>query len=236
MKFLYEPAILEKFPGTTGGVIFAQNLSGSLKDDGLWDTYLQEQVSTLARIGNTPLSEIPSLKAWRSAFRSFGVNPTRSRSAAEALLRRLTKKGDIPSINPLVDIMNLVSIRYALPAAAFDTREIPGGITVRFADGTENFIELGAASAIHPEAGEVVFVDDLDKVVARRWCWRQSAESASRTDTLNAIITIEAQHENGRNDVERAVADTIELLGTYLGGDFQAAILDQKVPSFEISF
>ena len=39
------------------------------------------------------------------------------RSAAEALLRRLTKQGSIPSINTLVDIGNLVSIRYALPVA-----------------------------------------------------------------------------------------------------------------------
>ena len=49
---------------------------------------------------------------------------------ALALLRRLTKKGDIPSINAVVDICNLVSIRYALPVAAFDLAAITGGVTV----------------------------------------------------------------------------------------------------------
>ena len=69
--------------------------------------YQSEQKKVLAEIGDTPLSELKSLAAWRSAFRGFGVNPTKYRSAAEALLRRLTKKGDIPSINTLVDICNM---------------------------------------------------------------------------------------------------------------------------------
>ena len=81
-----------------------------------------EQAAALARLGDTPLSEVPSLAAWRRAFRAFGTDPTGYRSAAEALLRRLTKQGSIPSINTLVDIGNLVSIRYALPVAMFDRR------------------------------------------------------------------------------------------------------------------
>jgi DNA/RNA-binding domain of Phe-tRNA-synthetase-like protein len=59
--------------------------------------YRAEQQAVIARIGSRPLSEIESLAAWRSAFRAFGVEPTQYRSAAEALLRRLTKKGDIPA-------------------------------------------------------------------------------------------------------------------------------------------
>ena len=161
---------------------------------------------------------LPSLAAWRSAFRRFGVNPTKYRSAAEALLRRLTKKGDIPSINTLVDIGNLVSIRYALPVAMFDVRDVVDGITVRFADGHERFVELGNDAVLHPEPGEVVFTDATDMVVARRWCWRQSAESASRSDTTDLIVTVESQHPGGRADIEAAVADLEMLLSQYAGG------------------
>jgi DNA/RNA-binding domain of Phe-tRNA-synthetase-like protein len=46
-------------------------------------------------------------------FTRFGAKPTQYRCAAEALLRRLAKHGDISPINTLVDIGNLVSIRYA---------------------------------------------------------------------------------------------------------------------------
>ena len=95
----------------------------------LKNAYLAEQQATLARIGSTPLSELETLAAWRAAFREFGVNPTKYRSASEALLRRLTKKGDIPGINAVVDLCNLVSIRYALPVAAFDAQPLTGPIT-----------------------------------------------------------------------------------------------------------
>ena len=98
-----------------------------------------------------PFSELPSLAAWRRAFRAFGVDPTGYRSAAEALLRRLTKQGSIPSINTLVDIGNLVSIRHALPVAVFDQRAMTGGTTVRFATGDETFTDLGTGERESPE-------------------------------------------------------------------------------------
>jgi DNA/RNA-binding domain of Phe-tRNA-synthetase-like protein len=187
--------------------------------------YTAEQQATLARIGDTPLSDLPSLAAWRRAFTKFGVKPTQYRSACEALLRRLTKQGDIPSINTLVDIGNLVSIRYALPVAVVDRRAISGGITVHFADGTEQFTELGADEPEHPEPGEVVFTDNTKTVIARRWCWRQSAASAAREDTADAVITFEAQHEGSRADVEQAGQDLLALLQAYAGGEYKLSIL-----------
>ena len=181
--------------------------------------YLHEQETILERIGDTPLSELEPLIAWRAAFRGFGVNPTKYRSAVEALLRRLTKKGDIPSINILVDICNLVSIRYQLPVAAFDVRELQCPITVRFANGSEKFIPLGDSVLEHPEQGEVIFADVNDLVVARRWCWRQSAESAASESTTEVIFTVESQHPEGRKDVEAALQDLEELIRLYTGNE-----------------
>src|SRR5713226_2599014 len=190
-----------------------------------------EQQATLQRIGDTPLSQIKSLAAWRNVFRSFGVDPTQYRSAAEALLRRLTKKGDIPSINTLVDIGNLVSIRYALPVAVFDTHTLQGAVTVHFADGTERYTTLGQTEEGHPEPGEVVFSDETGLVIARRWCWRQSEQSAAQLDTTGAIITVEAHHTGARRDIEAALNDLQELLIKYAVGTFKPGVLDAHNPS-----
>ena len=184
-----------------------------------------------ARIGATPLSELPTLAAWRRAISAFGVSPTKYRSAAESLLRRLTKKGDIPCINTLVDIGNLVSIRYGLPVAIFDTRRIALPITVRYAAGSEHFTDLGSDTAVQPEPGEVIFSDEINMVVARRWCWRQSATSASSGSTTDAVITVEAHHENGREDIENALADLTALLETYAGGRHDCAVLRADKPA-----
>jgi DNA/RNA-binding domain of Phe-tRNA-synthetase-like protein len=135
IRFQYDPDIIQSFPNLAGGSMLGGKLANGPSPEHLQEVYLAEQQKVLQKIGTTPLSEIETLAGWRSAFRQFGVDPTQYRSAAEALLRRLTKKGDIPSINAVVDICNLVSIRYALPVAAFDLRSVHGIITVHFAAG-----------------------------------------------------------------------------------------------------
>jgi DNA/RNA-binding domain of Phe-tRNA-synthetase-like protein len=224
--FQYDKHILERYSAVVGGVILAQGMTNGQTPEVLKEVYQAEQHAVIERIGRTPLSQIASLTAWRGVFRSFGIDPTQYRSAAEALLRRLTKKGDIPSINTLVDIGNLVSIRYALPVAVFDTRTLQGAVTVHFAEGTERYTVLGQDEVEHPEVGEVIFSDETDLVIARRWCWRQSEQSAAQTQTTDAIITVEAHHAEARNDIEHALEDLLALLQQYAGGRYLAAVLD----------
>lgn len=228
--FQYHADILARYPAIVGGVILAQGMNNGPTPDGLLQRYQAEQQAVKARIGNTPLSQIPALAAWRSAFRGFNVDPTQYRSASEALLRRLTKKGDIPTINTLVDIGNLISIRYALPVAVFDIRGLQGAVTVHFADGSERYTILGQEEEEHPEVGEVIFSDESGLVIARRWCWRQSETSAAQADTHDAILTIEAHHLGGRNDIKAALNNLQELLAKYAGGSFASAILDVNNP------
>lgn len=129
-----------------------------------------------------------------------------------------------------MDIGNLVSIRYALPVAVFDTRALQGAVTVHFADGSERYTTLGESEEDHPEPGEVVFSDETKLVIARRWCWRQSEQSAAQIDTTQAIITVEAHHAQGRADVQAALNDLLELLRKYAGGEFISGVLDAGHP------
>jgi len=228
LEFCYHPDLLERFPDICGGVILAHDLNNAPTPPDLLQAYQTEQRAVLYRIGEQPLSEIPSLAAWRAAFRLFGVDPTKYRSAAEALLRRLTKKGDIPSISALVDRCNLVSIRHALPVAAFDARALSGAVTVRFAAGDESFTAHDSPEPEQPEPGEVIFADPAGLVVARRWCWKQSLESTVELDTRSAILTVEAQHPGGQKDIQAALKDLSILLERFVGGNFRAGVLDKE--------
>ena len=233
ITFQYHPDIIARFPTVVGGVIIAPTVTNAPTSQASREQYYEEQQTVLRHIGNTPLSQIASLAAWRNAFRGFGVDPTQYRSAAEALLRRLTKKGDIPSINTLVDIGNLVSIRYALPVAIFDTRVLQSPITVHFADGTERYTTLGEDEVEHPEVGEVVFTDETGLVIARRWCWRQSEQSAAQPDTTQVLITVEAHHAEGEHDVQAALNDLLALLKPYVSNTLTYTLLDKSHPSTE---
>lgn len=232
--FRYDDALVETFPTLHAAIILAHNLTNGPTPTGLAQAYTAEQARVTERIGDTPLGEVETLVAWRRVFSAFGVAPTKYRNAAEALIRRLTRKGDIPLLNCLVDLGNLVSIRYGLPVAFFDRRAHTGMVTVRFATGDERFTDLGQSEAIHPDPGEVIFVDDTGLICARRWCWRQSEQSASRADTTAALITIEGHHATAATDVAAAHDDMLALLRENVPGTIlDSALLSAANPVFE---
>jgi DNA/RNA-binding domain of Phe-tRNA-synthetase-like protein len=225
--FIYSPDILPAFPTLSGGMIAARGLP-RLSDASyarITEKFQSEQQAVTARIGDTPLSEIASLSAWRGAFRKFGVDPTQYRSAAESLLRRLTKKGDIPSINPLVDIGNMISIRHALPVAMIDLDGIRPPLYARFAVGDERFHDLGDGADETPGPGEVIFAQADGTVHARRWCWRQSVASAAGPETTHLLVTIEAQHAGGDADVRAALGEVQALLAEAYGVSSHSAVI-----------
>ncbi|HEY5434259.1 MAG TPA: phenylalanine--tRNA ligase beta subunit-related protein [Candidatus Limnocylindrales bacterium] len=232
--FRYDQSIVERYPAVVGGVIHATGVHNGAAPPRLGAVFREETLAARARVGETPLSEIPALAAWRSVFRSFGVDPTQYRSAAEALLRRVTKQGELPSVGTLVDLANLVSIRYALPVAVFDLRGVTGGMVVRLARGDERWADLGSSGAEHPAPGEVIFADERNIVSARRWCWRQSAGSAAREATTEILITVEGHHAAAAEDVARALDDLEALLVAYANpAGLQRSILGSGAPSFE---
>ena len=133
-----------------------------------------------------------------------------------------------------MDIGNLVSIRYALPVAVFDQRPVIGGTTVRFASGSETFTDLGSRTRESPDPGEVVFIDAAGLVSARRWCWRQSLESASDPDTSEILVTVEGHHDGAAADVAAAVRDLEALLDAHVGPVAStSAMLDRDIRTFD---
>jgi DNA/RNA-binding domain of Phe-tRNA-synthetase-like protein len=146
----------------------------------------------------------------------------------------MTKQGELPSIGTLVDLANLVSIRHALPVAVFDRAAIHGGIVVRVARGDERWADLGSSTTDRPEPGEVIFVDGSDDVVARRWCWRQSAESAARDSTSDILVTVEGHHDGAAEAVATALDDLEALLRDHAAPrSIHRGLLSRSQPAFD---
>ncbi|MFI5175702.1 MAG: B3/4 domain-containing protein [Terriglobia bacterium] len=61
------------------------------------------------------LSEHPTAAGLRRLFRAAGCDPTRYRPSSEALLRRLLKGEEMPTIHPLVDLNNCLSASLVVP-------------------------------------------------------------------------------------------------------------------------
>lgn len=114
------------------------------------------------------------LDAWGEVFRRFGAKPKRTPCSAEALRKRVLRDGEMSGIDPVVDLYNAVSLRYAIPVGGENIAAYRGAPRLVLAEGTEAFdtVKEGETAIEYPDAGEVVWRDDLG-VTCRRWNWRQ---------------------------------------------------------------
>ena len=162
------------------------------------------QAADLLAVG--PESAQPSIQAWRATFTALGLRATQYRCAAEALLRRLRTRGDLPRINPVVDLGNAISVGSAIPVAIFDLDRVVGDLTVRHASGEETYTGFDGAVE-SPPPGEVIFADDVGQAHSRRWCHRQSARSAVTDASTHVLLVAEAMHDRAEDDLETLAAN-----------------------------
>lgn len=211
MQFSHDPAMRAEFPQLAVATLTLDGVTDSADVTATAAPFLER---ASARLAERPESEFPEIAAWRRAFSQMGLKPTQYRCASEALLRRFKKDGELPSIHPLVDLCNAVSVAYAIPIAVFDLDQVAGDLTVTNAVGTETYQSFGGMTET-PELGEVIFRDDAGNAHARRWTNRQSALSAIRPDTRRVLIVSEALHDTAPADVDALRTDLAGALGEH---------------------
>lgn len=89
------------------------------------------------------ITQIPTIKAARAAYRALGKEPSRYRLSAEALLRRIVKGKGLYQINTAVDILNLISIQTGYSIGGYDSNKIEGDILLRKGSATDDYQAIG---------------------------------------------------------------------------------------------
>jgi DNA/RNA-binding domain of Phe-tRNA-synthetase-like protein len=89
------------------------------------------------------LGEIPGIKVVRGFFSELGIDPTKTRPSAEALLRRVLKGSGLPAVNNVVDVVNLSSLRWLLPIGLYDAGAIRGAVRLEIGGAGAGYRGLG---------------------------------------------------------------------------------------------
>uniref|UniRef100_A0AAU2VV55 Phenylalanine--tRNA ligase beta subunit-related protein n=1 Tax=Streptomyces sp. NBC_00008 TaxID=2903610 RepID=A0AAU2VV55_9ACTN len=187
------------------------------------------------RLSKADVSALPTIAAWRDAYRAVGVNPNRFPCAAESVLRRVAKGDRLPRINSLVDLCNAVSLAVRLPVASCDVGDIEGELAVRLAEGSETYLPLGApGSPEEPEPGEVIYADGRGRAHSRRWNWRQGDVVKTDIGRSRLLITVESAHDGGRDVVESALGRVADALAGLTAESGRPIVLDRSTPSGEL--
>jgi DNA/RNA-binding domain of Phe-tRNA-synthetase-like protein len=88
------------------------------------------------------LSTHPTVAALRKLFKAAGTDPTRYRPSSEALLRRLLKGEEMPTISPLVDLNNWLSASLAVPCCVMAEETLSPPLSFRAGKPGESYESL----------------------------------------------------------------------------------------------
>ncbi|WP_071458460.1 B3/B4 domain-containing protein [Bacillus massilinigeriensis] len=223
-KFIVEDDFWELFPTAKIGVVIFQNIDNTVKNPDEYQEMLSHaEEQALQHLTDAEFSSNEVIKVWRDAFQKFKTKKG-ARSSIEALLKRVHKGNHIGTINPLVDIYNSISLKYALPCGGEDIDTFVGDVRLTKAVGSEDFVTLGTDKSEPPYEGEIVYKDD-EGAICRCWNWREAVRTMLTENTKNAFLCMELVDDSRLPEFEKALSELAKLVQDNLGGTFKTSIL-----------
>ena len=208
------------------GVIAIHDIDNTQTIKAVQDLLKKEQEHLKKLIKLDDISEHPHIMPWRHAYKKFGVKPKKYPPSIENLTKRILKGGSLSHINTLVDLYNIVSLRYLLPAGGKDLEESAGDIQLTFAkDNEKSVVLLGEKEARQPQPGEVIYKDN-NGAICRRWNWKEAERTKLTEKTKHAFLVFEVLPPVGREILEVAVNQLATYIEQYCGGTATVAFLD----------
>ena len=233
-KFVIDRSFWELFPDATIGVLLLRGYENAEESPQELIDMLNESNRLAARyLTAENFSDNPVVQVWRQAFRKFKTKKG-TRCSIEALLKRSTGENPVHTINPLVDIYNSASLRYALPVGSEDMDTFVGDLRLTVTEGGDDFHLIGEEESSPSLPGELIYKDDAG-AVCRCFNWRDGERTMITGKTRNAFMIIE-NLEPGRIDDLNAIMDFVqENAEKYLHADVKKTILDINNPEMVIS-
>jgi len=187
----------------------------------------------VAALGNA--QSHPNVSPWRVRLKAAGANPHDFPSSIEALMRRASKGGSPPRINPFVDFYNGLSLRFVVPVGGFDIGALGDGeIDVRLTRAGDTFLALDAEDPSAVPAGEVAYVHG-STVLTRHLVWRQSRPGLIVPGTSDVVLLCEILGDVPRaellDEVRSAFVEGLERW--FEPGSLVVGVIQDGAPSFE---
>ena len=121
--------IKEACPQFAGAAIWA-TVKNTAYSEALWQKIQEFTERYREQYTTNSIKDMETIHATRVAYKKCGKDPSRYRPSGEALCRRILRGLPLYQIDTLVDLINLVSIRYGYSIGGFDADKIVGDTLV----------------------------------------------------------------------------------------------------------
>lgn len=229
MKFTVSQEVFNLFPLLNIVMMVVKEIDNFTPAEEIENLLRQEEAYCRTYFQELKVSEHPNITCWRKAYTDFGAG-SHYRSSIEALTRRVVKGEAIPLINKLVDLYNLISLKHLVPVGGEDLKKVKGNIELILASGDENFKALNSEVEEHPNRGEVVYVDENNDVLCRRFNWREAEKTKLTGETKDAIMYIEGLSPVKDIEVKEAAQDLTRFIARFCGGKIELFLVNKNYP------
>lgn len=168
--------------------------------------------------------------AYLDAFKTFGTDPEVRRPAHVALTKRILEGGQLPDINPIVNIYNAISIKYLTPFGGENLDVLQGDFRLFVATGGEAWFPIGSDTSKPALTGELVWGDDVD-LSTRALNWRQCDRTKMTEATVNGFFVMDGFDGINTDIMERAANEFIDVAVRLCGGEATIYWMDKQNPS-----
>jgi len=232
--YTVEPAIFEMFPAFRRGVVVATGFDNSSADPETARVLAQAVAGAAAGASADPAK----IEVWNEAYRKFGADPDKHTPSIRFLFQQIQKGKPPRSISKVVDLFNIISLRWAAPCGGDDLAALEGGdLLLGLARGDETFAPLFKPTAVEsPSAGEVIYyTPQTRRVLCRRWTWRNADFSKISPGTKAVAINVDMMMPPFTEaDLDSALSDLSEMLRRFCGGEVHTHVLKPSTPSFSL--
>ena len=129
----------------------------------------------------------PIIAAYRQFYwKSLRLDPTKTRPAGEALIRRILHKKPIPKISPFVDAYNWASIDTCIAMGAYDLDKVELPLKFRFTQEKELFRPIGKPSHLLPP--KTLVTSDAANQILCQYPYRDSHISLIQPTTKTMVL------------------------------------------------
>jgi DNA/RNA-binding domain of Phe-tRNA-synthetase-like protein len=112
----------------------------AMQQSKLVDEYLSNIYKTYPTIYNyDEITKIPKLKLTRDGYKKMGKDPSHTRPACEALLRRVVKGNALYRLGDVIDLGNILSIETLRSVCVVDSDKLVGDIVIRLGKSSDNY-------------------------------------------------------------------------------------------------
>jgi len=211
-----DPTLTRKFPGLNAPILRIEGVR--VKDESPDLEEFKEEVVKRIRGRWTllQLREEPVFRAYRDFFWRIGIDPTKIRPAAEALIRRVLRGSPLPKINTLVDAYNLASMETGIALAAFGMDQIEERLLMREGREGEQFLGIGMEKPLTLKGGEVI-VEDGKSIIAI-YPYRDAEKSKITLQTKRAFMLVCGVPGISEETLEECKRVTAQYVTRFCGG------------------